>query len=89
MDFEQAGIDHIFHYLDDYLCVQPPPKTGVFIPKSLHNMVEVCNDMGVPLAMDKVDGLESFLTFLGIEIDMEQLQIQLPVKKLGKVKEEV
>ena len=68
------GIDHIFHYLDDYLCVQPP---GVFIPHSLHIMVEVCKDLGVPLVMDKVDGPKSCLTFL------------LPVKKLKKVEEEV
>ena len=85
----RQGIDHIFHYLDDYLCVQPPPKTEAFIPDSLHIMVEVCKDLGVPLAMDKVEGPKSCLTFLGIEIDTDQLQMRLPVKKLKKVKEEV
>ena len=52
-------------------------------------MVEVYKDLGVPLVMNKVDGPKPCLTFLGIKIDTDWLQIWLPVKKLKKVNEEV
>ena len=49
-------------------------------------MTQVCAELGVPLASEKVEGPASSLVFLGIEIDSNAMQIRLPDRKLAKVK---
>ena len=44
-------------------------------------------DLGVPVAMNKTEGPATSLTFLGIVIDTELLQLRLPEEKLGRVRE--
>ncbi len=83
------GVQHIYHYLDDYLCIAPPPGPQGDMGGQLPLMVDVCNKLGIPLALEKVAGPATCLTFLGIEIDTDLLQIRLTLVKLTKVKKEV
>ena len=48
--------------------------------------METCRLLGVPLATEKIVGPMHQLTFLGIEIDSESLQLRLPQEKLDKSK---
>ena len=78
------GINHIYHYLDDYICVTPPSA-----PPVTHSIIPVCDALGVPLAMEKVEGPCTVLSFLGIELDTMSLQMRVPADKLHKVKDVV
>ena len=79
-------IQDVYHYLDDYLCIIPPGRLGGQHDKPLQRIIQICRELGVPLALEKVEGPSTCLTFLGIEIDTMSLQIHLPPRKLQKVK---
>jgi len=44
--------------------------------------VILCQHLGVPLAMEKVEGPSESLTFLGILLDSETMEVRLPAEKL-------
>ena len=53
----------MFHILDDFLIVAPTAeKCQVYLDKFL----EICNDIGIPMAAEKTMGPLTCLTFLGI-----------------------
>jgi len=43
--------------------------------------VHTCEELGVPLTMEKLEGPLTALTFLGIEIDTCRMEIKLPKEK--------
>ena len=47
-------------------------------------MIKICKDLGVPLAIDKVEGPSSSLPFLGIMLDTNMVEAQLPLGKLNR-----
>ena len=53
---------------------------------NLDRIVAVCAELGVPLALDKLEGPTTKLTFLGIEIDTEAGVLSLPEEKLLRLK---
>ena len=77
-----TGIEFIYHYLDDFLCTGPPGKNTC--RRSLDTMMRACEELGLPLASEKVEGPASCLIFLGIELDSNAMQIRLPDRKLGE-----
>ena len=80
----QQGVSHSIHYLDDFFTVGSP--TSKECSNNLHQIMETCKLLGVPLAPEKIVGPTCQLTFLGIEIDSESLQLRLPQEKLDKLK---
>ena len=52
----------------------------------LDNFLQICKDLGVPIADDKLVGPTTCLTYLGIEIDTVAMTVRLPADKLEKVK---
>ena len=48
----------------------------------LTTIIEVCQDLGIPLALEKVEGPSQSLTFLGITLDTERMEALLPSDKL-------
>ena len=80
----QQGVSHSIHYLDDFFTVGSP--TSNECSNNLHRIMETCKLLGVPLATEKIVGRMHQLTFLGIEIDSESLQLHLPQEKLDKLK---
>ena len=79
----QCGVVAVDHYLDDFIMLGPPdsPICGV----SLDIILLTCSELGVPLAMDKLDGPTSRITFLGIEIDTRAGILRLPEDKLRRI----
>ncbi|XP_069125516.1 uncharacterized protein [Argopecten irradians] len=43
---------------------------------------QVCNELGVPLAPDKCEVPTTCLTFLGLDIDTEEMLIKVPLEKI-------
>ena len=50
------GWDQSLHYLDDFLLLGPPrsPKCA----EALHSFLALCNQLGIPVAEDKTQGLK-------------------------------
>ena len=81
----QRGVTFVDHYLDDFITMGPP-ASGV-CGENLERILAVCKELGVPLAMDKLEGPSYCLTFLGIEIDTRAGVLRLPADKLSRLKE--
>lgn len=83
----QNGVDRLYHYLDDFICVGPPSSDTC--GKDLETVRATCEDLGVPIAEEKSVGPSTILTFLGIELDTRIMQLRLPPEKLDRLVEMV
>ena len=81
------GLHWLIHYLDDYFLAGPPNST--LCENHLHCFLRVCKLLGFPVALDKVEGPATILTFLGLELDSVLQQIRLPRTKLNEILEEL
>ena len=77
---EPEGVCPIIHYLDDFLLVGTPD--GHDCAQGLDAFLTRFDRLGVPNAWDKSVGPTTVLTFLGIEMDTQSMQLQLPEAKL-------
>ena len=68
----QHGVSFLIHYLDDFLTMGPPSS-----PTYQRNLDTLCNYLGVPLALEKVEGPSTALPFLGIELDTIRMEAWL------------
>ena len=79
------GVTHVLHYLDDFLMISPAesPKGS----QDLNIILTLFDSLHVPVAPEKVEGPTTQLTFLGIEMDTENMILRLPENKLSALKE--
>lgn len=77
------GVSFLLHYLDDYLTMGPP-QTQI-CQHNLRLLTEVCTMLGIPLALEKVEGPSTILEFLGILLDTERMEARLPAEKLTRI----
>ena len=84
---EQQGVSPIMHYLDDFLTLAPPHSTTC--QRNLDIIKSVCLHLGVPLALEKVEGPSTSLTFLGIVLDTARMEARLPTDKLCHIRHQV
>ena len=77
----------ILHYLDDFLIMGPPLSPTC----SAHptTIMEVCSQLGIPLALEKLEGPTQSLTFLGITLDTHRMESPLPPDKLQCIRDQV
>ena len=80
----RRGVRYVDHYLDDYITFGAP-RSGE-CAEALDTICQACADLGVPLAMDKLEGPSTRLTFLGIEVDMGEGVLRLPQDKLARLR---
>jgi hypothetical protein len=80
----QRGVTMVDLYLDDFVTMGPPGMDTCRV--NLDRILAVCSDLGVPLAMEKLEGPSQCMTFLGIEIDTACGQLRLPAEKLARLK---
>ena len=79
----QEGVEHIFHYLDDFAVVGPAESQQCL--QALLILIRVCAALGIPLAPDKQDGPTAVITLLGIIIDTIKEELRLPEDKLQRL----
>ena len=82
---QHAGVSYLIHYLDDYLTMGPPAST--VCQHNVNTFVSLCAELGVPLATDKLEGPSTSLSFLGIILDTNRMEIRLPADKLARIQE--
>ena len=77
------GINHLLHYLDDFLLlVTPHSNQGEEV---LRIAQQTLKTVGVPVAINKTQGPTPILTFLGILIDTHTFELRLPQDKLTRL----
>ena len=79
------GVTYLIHYLDDFLTVGPPNSEEC--QQNLDVILQVCQALGVPLAVDKIGGPSQILEFLGILLDTMRMEARLPPEKLERIKQ--
>lgn len=79
--FLRQGVSWSTHYIDDFLTMGQPKTTEC--RDNLNIILKVCEQLGVPLKAEKIEGPASTLTFLGIDLDMERREIHLTGLKAG------
>ena len=85
MDSQEADISIVFHYLDDILLIGAPNLAGC--AQALSVLLQTFRQLGLPTAMDKLEGPVTLLTFLSLELDSSLLEIRLPADKLADLQD--
>jgi len=73
------GPRRTIHYVDDFLFVVQGKKA--IADQLLANALELCADLGLPMAADKTVGPVTQLTFLGLELDSQRMEARLPASR--------
>ena len=82
---ERNGHKPILHYLDDFLFVGKAGASDCDI--SLSIFLQICQELGVPIAIDKTVQPTTTLVYLGIEFDTINMVMRLPQDKLAALKQ--
>ena len=80
---QNARVSYLIHYLDDYLTMGPPKST--MCQQNLDIFIPLCADLGVLLASNKLEEPSTSLSFLGIILDTDCMEIRLPSEKLTRM----
>ena len=80
------GVKNLLHYLYDFIFVSKSKEDAMANKQILlHNF----SKLEVPLEPSKLEGPVTCLSFLGIKVDSETLQLRLPSEKLHRLKEQL
>ena len=82
---KQNGVEHLWHYLDDFLTCGEPGTVECQL--NLQTMKSICECLGFPLALEKLEGPATSLVFLGILIDTVDQELRLPLDKLKRIRD--
>ena len=80
----ERGVSNLDHFLDDFIITGKPNTDEC--KNNLQLLVHTCAILNLPLALSKLDGPTTCLTFLGIVLDTQLLQMRLPNEKLLRLK---
>lgn len=81
---KKLSAKHIVHILDDFLFLGPArsPQCN----KDLDNFICMCNSLGVPIKAEKTERACTKITFMGLELDSENMVARLPDDKLVRLR---
>ena len=80
---KSTAVNAVVHYVDDFLFV----VVGESVAHSaLKSALATCDELGVPMAPDKIEGPITRLTFLGIELDTAKMEARLSEDRLSDIK---
>lgn len=75
----KLGIAHVVHILDDFLFIENNKQSAL---SKFKIFLDVCADIGIPLAADKTVLPTQVFEFVGITIDVRQKETRLPTDKV-------
>ena len=75
-----GSLPDVMHYLDDFLDICPPSSSVAAKHKAI--ILDLFQFLNIPVATEKVEGPSTVLTFLGLELDTDRLEVRLPQSKL-------
>ena len=74
-------MNFVIHYLDDFLVMGAPESDEC--ATALERLLKIFKRLGLPMAMDKLEGPDTRLVFLGFELDTIALGTRLPLQITG------
>ena len=77
-------IVNVIHYLDDFLIWSEDASRCA---RDLQLALSICSQLGLSAEPSKVEGPDTTITFLGIEIDSIKEELRLPQSKLVALKQ--
>ena len=75
----KLGISYMVHLLDDFLIIFGSNEQ---CSRELSLFLELCSDLGIPMAPEKTVGPSTVLSFAGIELDTVRSEARLPQDKV-------
>ena len=84
---EQCGVSLSLHYLDNFLTMGPAFST--LCQENLAIFQQICEELGIPLVTEKIEGPLTSPTFLGIVLDTFHMEARLPDDKLQRIQKEL
>lgn len=72
------------HYLDDFIFIGRANTNAC--SELLNTFIAICDQLGVPLAQEKQEGPTTSLTYLGLVIDTEKMEVKVPRDKVEKAR---
>ena len=82
---ENKGVHPVFYYLDDFITLGLPLSPQC--QRNLEGIIHSCQSTGTPLEEDKCEGPSSVISFLGMELDSQKMEIRLPADKLERLRQ--
>ena len=82
---EKLKIENV-HILDDFFLASVSRQVGTL---QLKSFLEMCADIGLPMAPEKTFWPETTMSFVGYEIDTLKGEVRLPEDKIQKCKTEI
>jgi len=79
----QGCLENFFHYLDDFFGSFGNSKAVAM--RQHRSVLQLFEELGVPLAMEKVAEPATTVEFLGITIDSDKGEMRLPQDKLDRI----
>ena len=76
----------LVHILDDFFLTSVSKQVGIF---QLKTFLDMCRDIGLPMAPEKTFQPDTVMTFVGYEIDTLKGEVRLPLDKLKKCTAEI
>lgn len=80
------AIEHIVHYIDDFLIFASTQREAERIKRSL---LQLFTELGIPLSIEKVEGPVRLIIFLGIVFDSVSMTVKLDERRLADLHEEL
>ena len=84
---QKRGVEFIIHYLDDFLLVGGTEYAGC--AAQLQTVLDSFEELGLPIARNKLEGPTQRLTFLGFELDSTTMEVRLPQTKVQELQSEI
>ena len=79
----QRGALGMVHYFDNYIMWGAPSSKDC--TESLRILLDVCSELGIPVASQKCQEPSTHLVFLGIKFDTMSMEFRLPEEKLVRL----
>ena len=77
------GVSHLMHYLDNFISLGAPNSQQC--QTNLEIILGICDLLGIPLTVDKIEGPTTLMTFLGFQLDTMEMTVSLPPEKLERI----
>ena len=77
-------MSYLIHYLDDFLTMGAANSDEC--ENNLKISVSLCQELGLPLKWQKLEGPAVELVFLSILLDTRRMELRLPPEKLSELK---
>ena len=84
---KESGSKHLLHYLDDFLGGGKSGTTDCHY--LMHTFQQCMKHLNVPLSEEKTAGPATIICFLGLEIDLEKMEIRIPIRKLQEIMQRI